>query len=354
MMGSSQHAGMDEPAHARYRNLAAPASARSWWRSGKTSIQDGRGRADRGVAAAPRRRPSAKDFNPQLPRPGGGPGQQVRLRPRRTLRVSPPEALRHRHRGRGGRPSAPASRLVKSRGRTSPPSCGILASRDIRARSCEPHIAPTPIPPCASDTVMQCMHEIVYMSEPMGWSAILRPCWSTRRCPASGTYLRTFSARRMPASRLSGRAWSCTASNAVTRSNSATGASSSKLERSRCTNTIFRQPARRRQRAAKAIGSSQRSYPTNWLFGKRSAIVTSARPCPQPTSSTLMPSSSLLRQSGYERQDAVEDRRHHGVRAFLRHHLVKARICRVRHAAALLEALDDAILDAAEHADELR
>jgi hypothetical protein len=41
----------------------------------------------------------------------------------------------------------------------------------ISASACSrPHIAPSPAPFCASETVMQCMHETVYSKVPSGCS----------------------------------------------------------------------------------------------------------------------------------------------------------------------------------------
>ena len=48
--------------------------------------------------------------------------------------------------------------------------CGLMLDLDLRkpcflgnsVASCSPHTAPRPSPPSASETVMQCMHEIVY------------------------------------------------------------------------------------------------------------------------------------------------------------------------------------------------
>src|SRR5215471_18323331 len=42
------------------------------------------------------------------------------------------------------------------------------ASRSISRAFCSPHIAPRPIPSSARETVMQCMHEIVYRNGPSG------------------------------------------------------------------------------------------------------------------------------------------------------------------------------------------
>ena len=72
-------------------------------------------------------------------------------------------------------PKVPRSsgRVVKRQGRTTKYALNGSCSRrctstevnPASARSsrafCSPHIAPSPSPPCASDTVMQCMHEIM-------------------------------------------------------------------------------------------------------------------------------------------------------------------------------------------------
>ena len=72
-------------------------------------------------------------------------------------------------------PKVPRSsgRVVKLRGRTTKYAlngscssrCTSIDEKPASARSsrafCSPHIAPRPSPPCASETVMQCMHEIM-------------------------------------------------------------------------------------------------------------------------------------------------------------------------------------------------
>ena len=82
--------------------------------------------------------------------------------------------------------------------------------------------------------------------------------------------------------------------------------------------------------------------------GNSSASRLMIRPLPQPTSSTRMPARQPLGQPGHERQDVRLERRQHGLAAVLGHHLVEARELLVGHAAAVLEALDDVVLDAAE------
>ena len=39
-------------------------------------------------------------------------------------------------------------------------------------RICSPHMAPSPMPPAARETVMQCMQEMVYRNGPSGWSRL--------------------------------------------------------------------------------------------------------------------------------------------------------------------------------------
>lgn len=44
------------------------------------------------------------------------------------------------------------------------------ASFSISLAFSRPHMAPSPMPPCAKDTVIQCMHEMVYRRGAIGWS----------------------------------------------------------------------------------------------------------------------------------------------------------------------------------------
>lgn len=135
---------------------------------------------------------------------------------------------------------------------------------------------------------MQCTAEMAYRNDAHGrsrlFSSLLSARMSTMRNVPPGR-----SERWMFPSTVAGCAWSWMASNAVTRSNSASAPSAAA---SRVSKVALARPQAAASARAATSASSLKSKPTKLLAGYARASRLMAWPSPQPTSATRIPASS--------------------------------------------------------------
>ncbi len=187
--------------------------------------------------------------------------------------------------GRGG--SSDGASGIPAGARTASPSArGAVGVIPAPARTDVPEPARAPAltqAPAGTVLPMPGAPEGLAVDEPDGILAV-----GLRR-PDAMALVSVLTGRAIPASIRSGRAWSCTASKEVTRSNRAV---SPRRAASRCSKRAFGRPRRPASARAAAIPDSEKSKPVNRDRGNASAIRLTAWPDPQPTSATSMPSPS--------------------------------------------------------------
>ena len=216
-----------------------------------------------------------------------------------------------------------------------------------------PHIAPRPGPPLASDTDMQCMHEIVYRNVPERVVDVPVHVAGAARCPASGTRRPAAAPRRCCRSTAAGPGLvvdGVEGGDQVEGRRLVPGSATSRdLE------------ADVRQPAAVGLGAGARRSPPRRSRSRRSGCAGSCRPgrsapgrCRSRRRARRCPRSSRSTRPGTSGRMCSVRRGDDGLAALLGHHLVEAGVGRVGHAAAVAERLDDLVLDRAQHGDPLR